>query len=155
MTVASTPYSLRDTMAAMVLEHDAGGITLATMREAREHLASTPSPAGVEGVAKLVYRAMVWAARAPERGQPPEWVERGNSSAQEEARAVAHAILATLSPSVNTKDTAREAGERCPVCGGPAWVEHTGSIMPGIGVPCDHDDDELAAIAGTADGVKA
>jgi len=40
-------YNLRETMAAMVLEHDAGGISLRTMGEARRHLstlAATPTP---------------------------------------------------------------------------------------------------------------
>lgn len=50
------------------------------------------------------------------------------------ARAVAVAIrrrAALQSP--------RASDEVCAACGGPAWVEHTGSIMPGIGVPCDCD----------------
>ncbi len=75
-------------------------------------LASAPAPASGrvdavkedarEFVAKIVYAAMKWAAERAERGKPPEWVERGNSLAQSEARRVAHNITdyvaASLSP---------------------------------------------------------
>ena len=39
--MAEHDRALREVLAAMILEHDAGGITLATMREARAILAST------------------------------------------------------------------------------------------------------------------
>lgn len=79
-----------------------------------ERLAAHPpsAPAGVkddarEFVAKVVYSAMKWAAERAEKGTPPEWVERGNSLAQSEARRVARNITdyvtAALQP--DTKST--------------------------------------------------
>lgn len=34
--------------------------------------------------------------------------------------------------------------EICARCNGPYWIKSTGSIMPGIGVPCDCDERALA-----------
>lgn len=70
------------------------------------------APAGVEDdarefVAKVVYSAMKWAAERAEKGTPPEWVERGNSLAQGEARRVARNITdyVTASLQPDTKST--------------------------------------------------
>jgi hypothetical protein len=61
-----------------------------------EHVART-EPSTVEGLvedaAKTVYASMQWAARKAEKGTPPDWVERGNSLAQSEARGAARAIV--------------------------------------------------------------
>ncbi|TCR64656.1 hypothetical protein [Bosea sp. BK604] len=63
--------------------------------------ATPPAPAApaemVEAIAKIVYAAMKWGAERAENGRPPEWVDRGNSTAQVEARRFASDIAA-LSP---------------------------------------------------------
>lgn len=46
-----------------------------------------------EDIAKIVYAAMKWAAEHAENGRPPAWVDRGNSTAQVEARRFARDLV--------------------------------------------------------------
>lgn len=51
----------------------------------------------VEKVARIIFDAMRWAAMQPHGGNvPPEWVEHGNSHAQDRARDAARAALSAL-----------------------------------------------------------
>ena len=60
--------------------------------------ALAPSPSAgepnKEDIARIVYSAMKWAAERAETGKPPEWVDRGNSLAQTQARWFASHITA-------------------------------------------------------------
>ncbi len=63
----------------------------------------TPPPAGdVEAVAKIVYEAMRWAFynKGRDRMEAPEWMESGNSRAQDRAREGAEAIAAITKAAV-------------------------------------------------------
>ena len=51
-------------------------------------------------IAENVYAAMVWAVDNPTAGKAPEWVDGGNSFAQDEARKQADAIIAALPDTV-------------------------------------------------------
>lgn len=84
---------MRDKIVADPDVEDCGAVPAATpVSEAGgEALAS-------EGIAKIVYAAMKWAAERAENGKPPEWVDRGNSLAQAEARRFAVDIAALAKP---------------------------------------------------------
>lgn len=78
--------------------------------------AETPAVRGkadAEVFARMVYDSMLKAARdANKAGKYPEWVERGNSNMQVEARAVTARIMAALEPApVQGWRTAQEAAQ--------------------------------------------
>lgn len=93
------PVGLYSTSAASWMENRAE----AGAEAADAALAKPSSPAAREDIAKIVYAAMKWAAERAENGRPPEWVERGNSTAQDEARRFASDIAA-LSPSTSAAE---------------------------------------------------
>lgn len=98
----------RDAIEAAMLEviarWDQSGVDLREQLARAERDKPAPSAAGAsevtqEDIAKVVYAAMKWAAERAEKGRPPEWVDRGNSLAQDEARRFARDIAAfTASP---------------------------------------------------------
>lgn len=116
-------------------------------------------PAGVkddarEFVAKVVYSAMKWAAERAEKGTPPEWVERGNSLAQSEARRVARNITDYVTASLQPDTQAPAASAPAQAEALPAGVDGEAiarAICKGKGLNPDCQK-QGAARDGTVDG---
>ena len=106
--------------------------------EVRKLIASAalaPSPSAgepnKEDIARIVYSAMKWAAERAETGKPTEWVDRGNSLAQTQARWFASHITALYAtpPATPVQPTASVESER-EACAQVA--EHYGQGREGI-----------------------
>jgi hypothetical protein len=139
-----------------------GGAFGATERIVKTYLAAlAPSPSAEEpnkeDIARIVYSAMKWAAERAETGKPPEWVDRGNSLAQTQARWFASHITALYAtppapPVTSVKVVARAIKEHLCAIDYPAKVDifdpdEVGSAHLHIEGWFDPDDCARAVIA--------